>query len=134
MQPPQNQNPGNTGRKQLRLELPKDAATYANTVIISNTRSEIIFDFVQVMPNDPRARIQDRIVMTPTHAKMFLQAFQKHIDNYEAQHGEIEIPQRPQSLADQLFKGISNTDGSDSSNDPDQPNDDNNDEDGGSNG
>ena len=113
MQPPQNQNPnpGNrSGRKQLRLELPKDAATYANTVIISNTRGEVVFDFVQIMPNDPRARIQDRIIMTPMHAKMFLQAFQKHIANYEAQHGEIETPQRPESLADQLFKGISSQD------------------------
>lgn len=123
MQPPQNNNPQ---RKQLRLELPKDSASYANTVIISNTQNELILDFVQIMPNDPRARIQHRVVMTPMHAKMFLHAFQRHMANYEAQHGEISVPQRPESLADQLFKGINPATGNETSDDDNEDADDDN--------
>ena len=63
--------------RQVRLEIPANlSATYANAVIVSQTTSEIVLDFLQVMPNDPRARVQQRVVMTPSNAKLFLQALQ----------------------------------------------------------
>lgn len=94
-------------KRQIKLELPKDpSATYANMVMIGHTQNEVIFDFIQVIPNDPRARVQKRIVMTPAHAKMFLRALDENIRRFENKHGEIEIPARPQSLADQLFRNI----------------------------
>lgn len=93
-------------KRQIRLEMPKDpSAIYANTVMISHTASEIIFDFIQIMPNDSRARVQKRLVMTPAHTKLFLQALQENIDKYEGKHGEIKVPQR-QSLAEQLFGSV----------------------------
>lgn len=43
-------------KKQLRLELPKDAsAIYANTVMITHTANEVIFDFAQ-RQSRPRAK------------------------------------------------------------------------------
>lgn len=93
-------------KKQMRLELPKDpSATYANTVMITHTAVEVIFDFIQVMPNDNRARVQKRIMMTPTHAKLLLGALQENLRKYESNHGEIDAPQR-QSLAEQLFGAV----------------------------
>lgn len=93
-------------KRQIRLEMLKDpSAIYANTVMISHTASEIVFDFIQIMPNDSRARVQKRLVMTPTHAKLFLRALQENIDKYEIKHGEIKVPQR-QSLAEQLFGSV----------------------------
>ncbi|MCY4017902.1 MAG: DUF3467 domain-containing protein [Chloroflexi bacterium] len=93
-------------KKQLRLELPKDAsAIYANTVMITHTANELVFDFIQVMPNDNRARVQKRIVMTPIHAKLLLQALEDNLQKYERKHGEIVAPQR-QSLAEQLFGAV----------------------------
>lgn len=116
-------NPPNTPnqpqKRQLRLELPKDpSATYANTVMISHTSNEFIFDFIQIMPNDNRARVQKRIVMTPTHAKMFMNAITDNIAKFEEKNGEITLPQR-QSLAEQLFGGIktNNSDDDDEEND-----------------
>lgn len=104
-------------RRQLKLALPKDpSAAYANTVMISNTNNEVIFDFIQAMPNDTHARIQKRIVMTPTHAKLFLNALQENITRYEEKHGEIELPQRPQSLADQLFSSVQEPENGDDDN------------------
>jgi len=102
----------NRKQRQLRIEMPKDPASYANAVMISNTssNSEIIFDFMQIMPNDPRARVQNRIVMTPTHAKMFLNALKQNLDRFEAKYGEIELPKGPPTLADQLFGGVATPD------------------------
>lgn len=102
-QPPNaNQNP-----RQLRLEIPSNLnADYANGVMISQTHSEIIFDFFQVMPNDARARVQRRVIMTPVNAKLFLQALQTNLDRFEEKHGEIPLPPKPPTLADQLFSVI----------------------------
>lgn len=94
-------------QRQIRLEIPQNLnATYSNAAIISQTHSEIVMDFTQIMPNDPRARIQARIVMTPASAKSFLQALQQNLANYEAKNGEIVLPPRPATLADQLFRSI----------------------------
>lgn len=95
------------GNRQLRLEIPATlSATYANAAIVSQTTSEIVLDFVQIMPNDPRARVQTRVVMTPTNAKLFLKALETNLARYEEKHGEIVIPPQPTSLADQLFGTI----------------------------
>ncbi len=91
-------------QRQLRLEIPANLnATYANAVIVSHTNSEIVLDFLQVMPNDPRARVQSRVVLTPANAKMFLKALETNLTRYEEKHGEIPLPPQAQSLADQLF-------------------------------
>ena len=91
-------------QRQLRLELPANLnAVYANAVIISQTNTEIVMDFLQVMPNDPRARVQTRVVMTPVSAKSFLKALEQNLTRYEEKHGEIVLPATPASLADQLF-------------------------------
>jgi len=98
--------PPQQGRK-VNLELPANLNTiYANAVVISQTHSEIVLDFVQIMPNDPRARVLSRIVMTPPNAKAFLQALGVNLERYEQLHGVISLPPQPASLADQLFGGF----------------------------
>ncbi len=99
--------------RQIRLDIPATlSATYANAVIVSQTASEIVLDFLQVMPNDPRARVQSRVVMTPTNAKLFLKALENNLAKYEEKNGEIATPQQPGTLADQLF-GMVKHDGDD---------------------
>jgi len=91
-------------QRQLRLEIPATLnAIYANAAMISQTHSEIILDFIQVMPNDPRARVQTRLAMTPANAKLFLKALEENLSRFEEKHGEISLPPQPLSLADQLF-------------------------------
>lgn len=109
-QPPQ--KPSNP--RQIRVEIPANLnATYANAVIVNQTHSEIILDFTQLMPNDLRARVQQRVVMTPANAKLFLRALEKNISNFEAKHGEIDLPAVPPTLADQLFSSIKSDDSDD---------------------
>jgi hypothetical protein len=103
-------------RTQLRIELPNNLqVTYGNAAIVNQTHSEIILDFLQIMPNDPRARIQARVVMTPANAKLFLQALQQNLDRFEEKHGKIDIPPRPVSLADELFSTLKSDDDDESS-------------------
>ncbi|MEP0764431.1 MAG: DUF3467 domain-containing protein [Chloroflexota bacterium] len=94
-------------QRRLSLEIPADlAATYANFAIITHSPWEVFLDFAQILPNVPKARVQARLVLTPTNAKMLLIALQDNIARYEDQHGEIKVPPRPQTLADQLFGAI----------------------------
>ena len=99
--PPPKQQPA---PRRLNLEIPADlSAVYANFVIITHSAWEVFLDFAQILPNLSKARVQTRIVLTPTNAKMLLKALEENISRFEEQHGEIELPPRPQSLADQLF-------------------------------
>ncbi|GAB5493074.1 MAG: hypothetical protein Phog2KO_32890 [Phototrophicaceae bacterium] len=94
-------------KRKIKLEMPKDpSGKYSNMVMISHNKNEMFFDFIQTFPHDPRAKVQQRIVMTPTHAKLFLQALQDNIERFETNFGEVTVPKRPASLADQLFGGI----------------------------
>ncbi|NWG15399.1 MAG: DUF3467 domain-containing protein [Chloroflexi bacterium] len=98
--------------RKLQLEIPANLnGVYANAVIVSHTYSEIVLDFIQIAPNDPRARVQTRVVMTPANAKLFLQALGTNLERFEAAHGEIKLPPQPASLADQLFGGIKSEEG-----------------------
>src|SRR5664279_3770936 len=93
-----------TNNRQVRLEIPANlSAIYSNAVIVSQTTSEIVLDFLQMMPNDPRARVQTRVVMTPTNAKLFLKALENNLAHFEEKNGEISVPSQPGTLADQLF-------------------------------
>lgn len=93
-------------KRKVKIDLPKDpTAIYSNMVMITHTATEVIFDFMQVLPNDDRARIQKRVMMTPAHSKLFLNALQENMAKYEAKHGELRT-HPGQTLADQLFGSV----------------------------
>lgn len=101
-QPPQQQPPA--GQNRVQFELPSNLnVVYSNAAMVSQTHSEIVLDFIQIMPNDPRARVQARIAMTPANAKLFLKALETNLQRFEQTHGEISLPPPAPSLADQLF-------------------------------
>ena len=81
---------------QLQIELKEDIAegTYANLAIIAHSTSEFVFDFVRMMPGVNKAKVKSRIVMTPEHAKRLAIALQDNLMKYEAQFGEIRLPER----------------------------------------
>lgn len=93
--------------RSLRLEIPANlAATYANATMVTQTHSELIVDFMQLLPNDPRARVLQRTILTPATAKLLLNALNEQVERFEAKHGPIELPEQPISLADRLFGQI----------------------------
>jgi hypothetical protein len=97
-------------RKQIQLQLPaKLELNYANFALITHSRSEVVFDFAQVMPQMPRAQVKTRVVMTPMNAKLLLKALQGNLEKYEKNFGELEVPEG-RSLADELFRPYTNDD------------------------
>ncbi len=75
-------------------------AQYVNFAMLTHSLSEIVFDFAQILPNTPKARVTVRVIMTPTNARLLHKALGESLAKYEAAHGEIKVPP---SLADQLF-------------------------------
>lgn len=91
------------GRVQVHVPADLDPI-YANFALVTNSASEIVLDFAQVMPRLPRAMVRARVVMTALNAKLLLRALNEHINRFESQFGEIQVPEGPH-LAEQLFKG-----------------------------
>jgi len=97
---PKNPPPG----KRPRIHIPPDLdPAYANLVRIAHTPSEVMLDFARLLPGDPGAKVVSRILVSPLSAKLLVRALSENLAKYEAQFGEIEIPQK-QSLADFLFR------------------------------
>jgi hypothetical protein len=95
-------------------KIPADlAATYANFAIITHSPWEFFLRLCADSAKPAKARVRARIVLAPANAKMLLRALQENVARYEAQHGEIKVPERPPSLADQLFSSIRSDDADD---------------------
>jgi hypothetical protein len=87
----------------LPVKLPADLKPhYSNFAMVTNSASEIVLDFAQVMPRVAHATVSARVIMTAMNAKLLLRALTDHMARYEAKFGEIEIPKGPH-LADRLF-------------------------------
>lgn len=82
---------------QLSIELSAEVAEgiYSNLAIISHSTSEFVLDFIRIMPGTPKANVKSRIILTPEHAKRLMFALQDNIAKFEAQHGNVSIPDNP---------------------------------------
>src|SRR5437762_2593440 len=80
-------------RQQLQIELGEKEAEgiYSNLAIITHSPAEFIIDYTRVMPGVPRARVLSRIIMTPQHLKLLLNAMKENLDRFEAQYGEVKV-------------------------------------------
>ena len=79
--------------QQINIELGEKEAEgiYSNLAIISHSPAEFVIDFTRILPGVPRARVHARIVMTPQHARLLLNALEDNITKYERQYGEIPL-------------------------------------------
>lgn len=84
--------------QQLNIELTEEMAdgAYANLAIVSHSFAEFILDFVNVMPNVPKAKVKSRVIMTPQHAKRLMRALIDNIKKFESVHGTIKDQQEVQ--------------------------------------
>jgi hypothetical protein len=80
-------------QQQINVELSEKEAEgiYSNLAIISHSPAEFVIDFTRVMPGVPKAKVHARIIMTPQHAKLLMNAMMDNIYKYEQQFGEIKI-------------------------------------------
>jgi Protein of unknown function (DUF3467) len=87
----------NNENGQINIELDEKIAEgiYSNLAIINHSHSEFVIDYVTLMPGVPKAKVKSRIVLTPQHAKRFLQALAENIHKFEANHGKIQDTEQP---------------------------------------
>jgi hypothetical protein len=80
-------------QQQINIELGEKEAEgiYSNLAIITHSPAEFVIDFTRVLPGVPKAKVHARIIMTPQHAKMLLNAIRDNIDKYENKFGEIKL-------------------------------------------
>jgi len=96
--------PAKPASSRVQVHLPADLEPiYSNLALITNSPSEIVIDFAQIMPQVAQARVRARLVLTPLNAKLVLRALTDHLARFEAQFGQITIPESA-SLADHLFR------------------------------
>lgn len=79
-------------QQQLNIELTEETADghYANLAIINHSFAEFVIDFVNVMPNVPKAKVKSRIIMTPQHAKRLMRALIDNVKRFESTNGLIK--------------------------------------------
>jgi len=80
-------------QQRINIELGEKEAEgiYSNMVMIGHSPTEIIMDFIRMMPGTPKAKVQTRIIMTPAHAKMLSKTLEENLKKFEKQFGEIKI-------------------------------------------
>ena len=79
-------------QQQINVELGEKEAEgiYSNLALISHSPAEFVMDFTRMLPGTPKAKVFARIIMTPQHAKSFLQALEDNVNKFEKQFGEIK--------------------------------------------
>jgi len=79
--------------QQIQVDIEEKIAegTYANMAMIAHSPSEIVLDFVRMMPGLRKAKVQTRVIMTPQNAKAFLRALTDNIKKFEENFGEIKM-------------------------------------------
>lgn len=92
---------------QLNIELTEEVAegTYSNLAIITHSTSEFVIDFIRIMPGVPKAKVKNRILMTPEHAKRLMRALADNVAKYESQFGVIRESDNPQGGIPMTFGG-----------------------------
>ncbi len=82
---------------QVNIELNEETALgiYSNLAIITHSPTEVVSDFIQLMPGMPKGKVRSRVIMTPQNAKRFMRALIDNIQKYEQHFGTIQEDKDP---------------------------------------
>lgn len=85
----------NTTPQQINIKA--DDATlkgvYANSMMVSHTREEVIIDFLNVFP--PQGMLVSRVVTSPGHVKRIIAALTDNLKKYEQSFGTVQPSKEP---------------------------------------
>ena len=84
-------------QQQINIELGEKEAEgiYSNLAIITHSSAEFVIDFTRVLPGVPKAKVHARVITTPQHAKLLLNALRENIEKFEKTFGEIKVQGGP---------------------------------------
>ena len=74
---------------EIKVDEPIALGQYANLAAIRHSWEEFIFDFAFLFPDGPLGKLVSRVILSPAHAKRFLEALQANIKRYEDGFGTI---------------------------------------------
>ena len=98
--------PVEDAKKPPPLEIELDPLTaqgvYANLAVITHSEVEFVIDFIFVAPNQAKAKVRSRIIVTPVQAKRFMAALAESIRGYEKR---FSAGQRPCRMDRRFFNG-----------------------------
>ena len=62
-------------KREINIEIDDKVAVgiYSNMVVVNHSDTEFVLDFISIMPGMPKARVQSRVIMTPSQAKQLMQ-------------------------------------------------------------
>jgi hypothetical protein len=86
------EGPPKPGQPQIQIQIPPEVqnGAYANLTFVSHTETEFVFDFVYVLPHEPRGVVRSRVIVSPKQAKRLMAALQDNVTRYEDRHGAID--------------------------------------------
>jgi len=86
--------------KKVEIKVDESVALgqYASLAAIRHSREEFLFDFAFLFPDGPYGKLVARIIVSPAHAKRFLEALQANIKRYEDAFGTIIPSDLPPSV------------------------------------
>ncbi len=89
----------NNENKEAKIDISLSEETaqgiYSNLQVVQHSPTEFIVDFIQIMPNVPKAQVRSRVILHPVHAKKLLHALQENIGRYEMTFGQIKEESAP---------------------------------------
>jgi hypothetical protein len=77
---------------QVQLDEQTAQGSYCNMSMVNHTPAEFTLDFAYVQPQQPRAKVRARIIMSPLGALRFSEILNENIRRYEERFGKILIP------------------------------------------
>lgn len=85
------------GEVKIEIQIDDDIAQgiYTNLAAINHSENEFIFDFIFLQPQSAKAKVRSRLILSPKHAKRFLQALQENVRKFEDNFGMIEESKGP---------------------------------------
>ncbi len=86
---------------QINLDEKVAQGEYVNFANIIHSPSEFVIDLGRIMPGRTDVKVYSRVIMTPLHAKQFLQALAQNIGLFEQKFGEIRVEGAPQYSIDE---------------------------------
>ncbi|MFI3289117.1 MAG: DUF3467 domain-containing protein [Rikenellaceae bacterium] len=97
-------------KRDVEIDLTEELALgrYANLVVISHSPTEFVLDFASMLPGMNKPKVNNRVIITPEHAKRLLLSLKDNIVRYESSHGAIQT-QTPQQKQQDILDTLRNS-------------------------
>ncbi len=85
-----------TGKQQsmrIQIEMDDDTAQgkYINLVLVNHTETEFTVDLMYLQPQQPKAKVRTRAIISPQNTKRLLMALQDNLRLYEDRFHKVEL-------------------------------------------